>query len=118
MADTTSRLDAIKEGIRKLANLAGGEQAEAARQLAAKLSADVDALAPEVAAQPPAPPRPGKGPAITPLHGEIRCPVCALRSFTYQKGTMRESADANTGFEAFYHCLSCGHQAWHEAALD
>ena len=115
MADTTSRLDAIKEGIRKLANLAGSEQAEAARQLAAKLNADLDGVAADVAAQPPATPLPEKGPAITPLHGEIRCPVCTLRAFTYQKGTMRESADSDTGFEAFYHCLSCGHEAWHEA---
>lgn len=120
MADTTSRLEAIKEGIRKLANLAGNEQAEAARQLAAKLSADVDGIASaaEVAAQPAPPAPPKKGPPLAPRQGEVRCPICSLRSFTYQKGTMRESVDSTTGFEAFYRCLSCGHEAWQESALD
>lgn len=118
MADITSRLEAVKEGIRKLANLAGTEQAEPARQLAAKLGADLDRVAAEAAAQPSPPATPEKAPPLAPRHEEIRCPICSLRSFTYQRGTVRESADASTGFEAFYRCLSCGHQAWHEADLD
>lgn len=115
MADITSRLEAVKEGIRKLSKLAGDEQAEAARQLAAKLGADLDRVAAETSAQPSTTPLSKKAPPLVPRHEETRCPICSLRSFTYQKGTIRESVDSDTGFEAFYHCLSCGHEAWHEA---
>ncbi|RDB42914.1 hypothetical protein DU490_10320 [Halomonas sp. DQ26W] len=118
MADITSRLEAVKEGIRMLANLAEGEQAEAARQLAAKLGADLDHVAAEATAQPKTPISPIKAPPLAPRHVDIRCPVCSLRTFTFQKGMMRESIDSDTGFEAFYHCLSCGHEAWLESALD
>lgn len=118
MADITSQLEAVKQGIRKLANLAGTEQAEPARQLAAKLGADLDRVAAEAAAPPSPSSTQEKASLVAPRHEEIRCPVCSLRSFTYQRGTVRESADSGTGFEAFYRCLSCGHQAWHEADLD
>ncbi|MCE8004023.1 hypothetical protein [Billgrantia ethanolica] len=113
MADIASRLDSVRKSIERLAELAAPAQAEEARRLADTLEAQLDNLVREVAAHPADQalndlPR-------SPRHEEIRCPVCSLRSFTYQKGTLRRSADSRSGLEALYHCLSCGHEAWHEA---
>ncbi|MFQ3786408.1 hypothetical protein [Halomonas sp. A29] len=111
MADIASRLKAVQQDIERLAGLAAADQADAARRLAESLSKELDSAIAEAARTPDfsgsnSMPR-------GPRHEEIRCPICSLRSFTYQKGTLRRSADA--GYEALFHCLSCGHEAWHEA---
>lgn len=112
MADITSRLTSVKERITELANLACSDQAEKARQLAAELGSELDrameeASAPAVIAADSNPPRPK-----FPRHEVARCPVCSLRTFHFQKGTVRASADAASGYEAFFHCLSCAHEGW------
>lgn len=112
MADITPRLTALKRGIERLAELAAPAQAEEAQRLAKTLYAELDGV--RDAGAPPAGQAADDLPR-SPRYEEIRCPVCSLRSFTYQKGTLRRSADTRSGLEALFHCLSCGHEAWHEA---
>lgn len=111
MADIASRLTSIKGRLTELANLADNDRAEAAHQLATQLIAELDQIIAE--ASPPSgdstgsqatPPRP-------PRHDVERCPICSLRSLTFQKGTFRQR---NGGYEAFYRCLSCAHEEWRE----
>ncbi|WP_104202928.1 hypothetical protein [Billgrantia saliphila] len=115
MADIASRLRSIKDGVTQLARLAAPDQNDAARQLAETLGRELDRVIDDATdntftspddATPPLP--------SAPRHTTLRCPVCSLRSFTYRPGTVREAHDSATGFEALYHCLSCGHEAWIE----
>ncbi|MBA2780438.1 hypothetical protein [Billgrantia kenyensis] len=114
MADLDTRMNAVKEGIARLAALAAPEHQREAGELAEAMTRELDSAIAEAGAKETvhdtASPMP-RGPR----HEEIRCPVCSLRSFRFQKGTLRRSEDSNSGFEAFFHCLSCGHEAWHEA---
>ncbi|MCE8033202.1 hypothetical protein EKK97_04110 [Billgrantia tianxiuensis] len=114
MADIASRLKAVQEGIERLAELAAPDQADAASRLVQKLKGELDDAIAEASGGPQEPSTSANLPR-SPRHVEIRCPICSLRSFTYQKGTMRRSDETESGFEALYHCLSCGHEAWHEA---
>ena len=112
MGDITPRLKSVKEGIAKLAAMATGEQAEAARELAADLHVELDRAMQEAAPTPA-----GAAPSRAdlprpPRNREEKCPRCTLRAFTFQEGTIRERADAEGKFEALYHCMSCGHEAW------
>lgn len=112
MADTTSRLTSLKARIIELADMAGSDRVEEARALAAELSTELDRLMTE----PPARPVSDAGqhrPAPRAPRDEVeRCPVCSLRSFLFQKGSIRESTEG--GFEAFYRCGSCAHEGWRE----
>lgn len=112
MADTVSRLTFLKSRIIELADMASRDKEGEARALAAELSAELDRLMAETAA--PAGGEPGQQrPAPRAPRDEVeRCPVCSLRSFHYQKGSIRETADG--GFEAFYRCGSCAHEGWRE----
>ncbi|PXX98318.1 hypothetical protein [Halomonas sp. LBP4] len=114
MADITPRLTSVKDRITELANLAGSDQAEKARQLAAELSAELDrameeASAPQVNASDRGRPLPK-----APRHEVGRCPVCSLRTFHFEKGSVRANADAESGYEAFFRCLSCAYEGWVE----
>ncbi|MFY0989521.1 hypothetical protein [Halomonas sp. C05BenzN] len=114
MADTTPRLTSVKDRITELANLAGSDQAERARRLAAELSAEIE-RAVEEASAPQANAAPPRQPSPRAPHQEVeRCPVCSLRTFTFQKGSVRECADCESGYEAYYRCLSCAHEGWRE----
>ncbi len=112
MVDTTSRLTTLKTRITELADLAGSDRQEEARVLAADLSVELDRLMQERSSQRDS----GEGqkrPAPRAPHDEVeRCPVCSLRSFHFQKGSIRESAHG--GFEAYYRCGSCAHEGWRE----
>ncbi|MCG6657569.1 hypothetical protein HOP52_07310 [Halomonas campisalis] len=112
MADTTPRLKRIKEQIRELASLAASDQAEAARRLAEELNAELDQALQESTTRPAnaAPPR--HSPPKAPRDDVARCPICSLRSFRFQKGTVRESPKEEGRYEGFYRCQSCAHEAW------
>lgn len=115
MADTTSRLTSLKARITELADMAGRDREGEARSLAAELSTDLDRLMAERPARPdPHADKPSQAPRAprAPRDDVERCPVCSLRSFNFQKGSIRESADG--GFEAFYRCGSCAHEGWRE----
>ncbi|MGR2738095.1 hypothetical protein ACUY1T_06545 [Billgrantia sp. Q4P2] len=115
MADIASRLKAVQQDIERLAELAAADQADTARHLAESVKKELDSAIAEAAGAPA--PVNATSPALPrgPRHEEIRCPLCSLRSFTYQAGTLRRSDATDSGYEALFHCLSCGHEAWHEA---
>ena len=113
MSDITSRLEAVKHHLAELARLAGAEQAAAAHKLAAEMTFELDQAIAALKAPPDesSPAQPAKLPAP---HDEVeKCPRCMLRSFTFQKGTVRESEEPGV-FEALYRCTSCGHEGRHE----
>lgn len=114
MADITPRLKSVKEGITKLAKLADSDQAEAARKLGEELNEELDQAMKEVSSLQGNTGSPQPAPPRTPRNEVERCPVCSLRTFTFQKGTIRECADGESGFEALYHCLTCAHEGWRE----
>jgi hypothetical protein len=108
MADITARLADIKARIDELAGLAAVEHREHASRLAQTLVGDLEGL---FEASPPAP-RPAGPPPRAPRDEVERCPVCSLRSYRFQRGTIRESDYG--GFEALYRCGSCAHEGWKE----
>ena len=109
MADTTSVLKSVRERIAELAQLAEAGDADAAKKLAAELTREIEsALEGKPAA---APKRPAPK---APRDEVVKCPRCTLRSFTFQKGTVRETEDGSGGFEARFRCTSCGHEDWRE----
>lgn len=110
MSDITARLKSLKDGIEELAALAAKDQTDAARRLVATLNTTLDSLIREVpAAQGAGEEKPRRIPV--PRDPVEKCPRCTLRSFTFQKGTARETEG---GYEALYHCTSCGHEDWKE----
>ncbi len=112
MVDITPRLKTVKEGVAKLAAMATEGQADAARELAADLHFELDrAMQEATAAKAESAPSRADLPR-PPRNREEKCPRCTLRAFTFQEGTIRERADAEGEFEALYHCMSCGHEAW------
>jgi DNA-directed RNA polymerase subunit RPC12/RpoP len=114
MADIAPRLKSIKQRIVELARLAGNEQAEAAHMLAAELTDELDRVMEEASAPQVAGARPQPTRLPVPRDEVVKCPRCTLRSFTFQKGTVRKAADAAGGFEALFKCMSCGHEGWRE----
>lgn len=112
MADIAPRLKSIKQRIVELARLAASDQAEAAHMLAAELTDELDHVMEEASAPQGARQRPTRLPV--PRDDVVKCPRCTLRSFTFQKGTVRKAADTAGGFEALYKCMSCGHEGWRE----
>jgi DNA-directed RNA polymerase subunit RPC12/RpoP len=114
MADIAPRLKSIKQRIVELARLAATEQAEAAHMLAAELTDELDLVMEEASAPQGTGVRPQPARLPVPRDDVVKCPRCALRSFTFQKGTVRKAADAAGGFEALYKCMSCGHEDWRE----
>lgn len=111
MADITPHLATLRAGIARLAQLADSEHVAEARHLADTLQAELDQAFP--AADPAASPS-GLATPSKPRHEVLRCPRCSLRAFTFEPGTLRRAA-TDTGLEARFHCLSCGHRDWHEA---
>lgn len=111
MADIAPRLKSIKQRIVELARLAGAEQAEAAHMLAAELTDELDRLMEGVSTPQGSVARPQPARQPVPRDEVVKCPRCTLRSFTFQKGSIREAAG---GFEALYKCMSCGHEGWRE----
>ncbi len=111
MADTTPHLAALRAGITRLAQLADSAHEAEARHLADALQAELDQAFPAAA---PAANASGLATPSKPRHEVLRCPRCSLRTFTFEPGTLRR-ADTDTGHEARFHCLSCGHRDWHEA---
>ena len=109
MADTTARMAEIKARIDELADLAAPEHRERAGALAGTLSGELEHLLEGDTS--PLPP-PAVKPPGAPRDEVERCPVCSLRSFLFQKGSIRASDDG--GFEAFYLCGSCAHEGWRE----
>ena len=113
MTEIAVRLRSVKERVAELARLAGAEEDEAAGKLLAALNEELDHAIEEAATmeqgatQHAAPPR-------APRDTLVKCPRCTLRTFTFQKGTMREASDAEEGFEAYFICSSCGHEGWKE----
>ena len=105
MADITTRMADLKARIRKLADLAADEHREHASTLADTLTDEFERLLEEAA-----PPKADKRPPRAPRDEVERCPVCTLRSYHFQRGTLRESEHG--GFEAFYRCGSCAHEGW------
>lgn len=114
MADLSLRLKTLQEGIQRLAELAVPEHSQAAARLAASLQEELELIDMQTS-QVSTPNAVEETLPRGPRHEEIRCPLCSLRSFTYQKGTLRRSSESGSGFEARFHCRSCGHEAWHEA---
>ncbi len=110
MADTPSRMADLKAGINELAGLAAPEHRERAGALARSLNDALETL--------PGPAAEASEPAATPPRAprdEVeRCPICTLRSFRFQRGTIRESEHG--GFEALYRCGSCAHEGWQPLA--
>ncbi|MFW5452217.1 hypothetical protein [Thioalkalivibrio sulfidiphilus] len=110
MSDITARTKSLRDGIEELAALAAKDQVDAARRLVATLNATLDQLTGETPApQGSAEQKTKRIP--TPRDPVEKCPRCTLRSFTFQKGTARETEG---GFEGLYHCTSCGHEDWRE----
>jgi DNA-directed RNA polymerase subunit M/transcription elongation factor TFIIS len=105
MADTSSVLNSVRERIEELAQLADTGNAEAAKKLAAELTREIE----HALEQKPAPNKPAPR---APRDDVVKCPRCTLRSFTFQKGSIRETG--NGGFEALFRCMSCGHEGWRE----
>lgn len=112
MADNTSRLTSLKARITQLADMAGSDREGEARGLAAELSTELDRLMAEPPARPVSAADQQRQAPRAPRDEVERCPVCSLRSFNFQKGSIRESADG--GLEAFYRCGSCAHEGWRE----
>jgi hypothetical protein len=110
MADTPTRMAEFKARIQELADLAAGEHRERARVLSDTLAGELERLLGEAAP----PPTPARQPPRAPRDEVERCPVCTLRSYHYQRGTIRESEYG--GYEAFYRCGSCAHEGWKEIA--
>jgi len=108
MADAPARFSALKESIRELADLAGPEHRERASTLADSLVDELEGLLGEM----PSALKPARQRPKAPRDEVERCPVCTLRSYHYQRGTIRESEHG--GFEAFYRCGSCAHEGWKE----
>ena len=107
MADTRSVLKSVRERIAKLAQLAEAGDADAAKKLAAELTREIESALEEKPAQTSKRPAPK-----APRDEVVKCPRCTLRSFTFQKGTVREMDDGSGGYEARFHCTSCGHEDW------
>ncbi|MGJ7456581.1 hypothetical protein ACR80S_04810 [Halomonas sp. MA07-2] len=112
MADTTSRLTSLKARIIELADMAGSDRKGEALALATELSTELDRLLAETPARPASDPGQHRAAPRAPRDEVERCPVCSLRSFHFQKGSIRECTDG--GFEAFYRCGSCAHEGWRE----
>ncbi|MCC5883850.1 MAG: hypothetical protein JJU25_14610 [Halomonas sp.] len=112
MTDIASRLDAVKRDIERLAALAAPAEAEEAHGMVSALQAELDDLMREASALPSE--HTLSDLPHAPRHEELRCPICSLRSFIYRRGTLRRSNETDSGFEALFHCRSCGHEAWHE----
>ncbi|QTF93463.1 hypothetical protein [Halomonas sp. BM-2019] len=110
MADTTTRMAELKARIQELADLAAAEHRERARVLSDALASELERLF----EAPPPPPTPTGKPPRAPRDEVERCPVCTLRSYHYQRGTIRQSEYG--GYEAFYRCGSCAHEGWKEIA--
>jgi hypothetical protein len=114
MADIAPRLKSIKQRIVELARLAASDRAQAAHMLAAELTDELDRVMEEASAPQVAGARPQPARLPVPRDEVVKCPRCTLRSFTFQKGTVRKAADATGGFEALFKCMSCGHEGWRE----
>ncbi|WP_416139587.1 hypothetical protein ACM26W_04075 [Halomonas sp. HK25] len=112
MADTTSRLTSLKARIIELADMAGSNREGEARALAAELTGELDRLMAEPPRQTDSKASQLSPPPRAPRDEVERCPVCTLRSYHYQRGTIRESEYG--GHEAFYRCGSCAHEGWRE----
>lgn len=112
MTDFHNRLEGIKDRIKELARLAGSKDAGAAHRLAEDLLVELGRLS--EAAPPPEGDRDEctPSPHRVPRDEVVRCPRCALRGYTFQKGTIRDSASGHA--EGFYRCTSCGHEGWRE----
>lgn len=110
MADITARMAYLKARIDELASLAASEHRERASSLAGSLAEELERLGEE----PPAAPTSTVPPPRAPRDEVERCPVCSLRSYRFQRGTIRESEYG--GFEAFYRCGSCAHEGWQALA--
>ncbi|MFO7955014.1 hypothetical protein [Thioalkalivibrio sp.] len=112
MTELASRLKSIRDRLAELEGMAREDHAEAAHRLTAELTRDLNRALEEATgsgegghATAPGEPRPPRDPVE-------KCPRCTLRSFTFQDGTIREYPDQPGHFEAQYHCMSCGHEAW------
>lgn len=97
----------LKEQIDRLAAMAADEHAAAARTLADELKGELAALS--GGGKPASGTRQTDHPdeSRTPRETNLRCPRCTLHSFNFQPGSMR-ARDNNAGYEARFHCMSCG----------
>lgn len=111
MTEIAARLRNVRDNLARLETLARDDQA-AAQRLAAELTRDLNQAMEAVTEleghesrevrEEPRPPR-------DPIE---KCPRCTLRGFTFQEGTIRESAIRSGRYEALYHCMSCGYEGW------
>ena len=111
MTDIAARLRNVRDSLARLEALARDDQA-AAQRLAAELTRDLN-QAIEAAAEFEGRQGTGESEEPRPPRDPIeKCPRCTLRGFTFQEGTIRESATRAGHYEALYHCMSCGYEAW------
>ncbi|WP_018937031.1 MULTISPECIES: hypothetical protein [unclassified Thioalkalivibrio] len=111
MTELAARLRNVRDQLSRLEALTRDDPA-AARQLVTELTRELNQALDAAeeqdgagAARKPEEPRPPRDPIE-------KCPRCTLRGFTFQEGTIRESATRAGHYEALYHCMSCGYEAW------
>jgi DNA-directed RNA polymerase subunit M/transcription elongation factor TFIIS len=115
MADIAVRLRSVKERVAELARRASATGDEDTGALVEALNQELDRAIEEAtrlvvdAGRHPPPPR-------VPHDDLVKCPRCTLRTYVFQRGTMRESAEDPDQFEGFYICSSCGHEGWRETS--
>lgn len=112
MSELASRLKQIRDRLAELEGMARDDRAEPAHRLTAELTRELNQSMEEAAGFEDDGPTPASGEPRAPRDPVEKCPRCALRSFTFQEGTIRERASEPGHFEAQYHCMSCGHEAW------
>lgn len=112
MNELATRLKQIRDRLADLESMARADQMESAHRLTAELTRDLNQAMEEAAASGETPNPSAPAEPRAPRDPVEKCPRCTLRSFTFQEGTIRELANDPGHFEAQYHCMSCGHEAW------
>ncbi|WP_018174823.1 MULTISPECIES: hypothetical protein [unclassified Thioalkalivibrio] len=102
-----AELARLKERIDQLAGMAADEHAAAARTLADELKGELAARSSGDKPASGTSQADHSGELRAPRETNLRCPRCTLHSFNFQPGSMR-TRDDGAGYEARFHCMSCG----------
>lgn len=116
MSDITARLQSLRAQVAELAQMVGHEQADTAQALAGKVDEALEELAQELSSRQGTPPGGNNKVTWAPRQEVMACPRCSLRSFHFEKGSIRSTGDAGDEFEALYRCRSCGFSQWQEVS--
>ena len=114
MTELETRLKHIRDRLAELEAMAREDTTEAAHRVTAELTRELNQAMEDAADRTEGTDTPAASEPRAPRDPVEKCPRCTLRSFTFQDGTIRERANQPGHFEAQYHCMSCGHEAWRE----